>query len=523
MKSKPIEKAMRSTVLDRLIGYFDPNAALRRQRARGMMAVTNNYLGASRTKSSMRKWFTSAKSADADLIPNLEILRQRSRDLVRNQPLAAGAIKTVVSNVVGKGLRMESTIDAKVLGISESEAIEWQDRAEQEYRLWSESKDCDITRHSNMAGLQDLAFRSALENGDSFVILPMVSVDTLPYSTRIQLVEADRVCNEKRKANTNNLVAGIELDRFGATKKIHVLDTHPGALKKEKERWSKVDVVGKYGRRNVIHLFDRKRIGQSRGEPFLASVIDPLKQLGQFTDAELTAAVVSGMFTVFVKTEDGSGSLISGDQINNADEAVRDYELGNGAIIEGIKGDSIETINPGRPNSSFDPFVQAILRQVGVALEIPFEVLIKHFTASYSAARSALLEAWKFFQNRRAWLATNFCQPVYEAFLIEAVSLGRLDAPGFFDDPLIRKAYCSASWYGDGPGSLDPLKEAKAAEVRVDMGLTTLPEEIVAYDGGDWSSKHRMAEKVQAARTKAGLTKEKFVTKNDLTNEVEEQ
>ncbi len=129
--------------------------------------------------------------------------------------------------------------------------------------------------------------------------------------------------------------------------------------------------------------------------------------------------------------------------------------------------------------------MQAILRQVGVALELPFEVLIKHFTASYSAARSSLLEAWKFYRVRRSWLAGSFCQPVYEAWMEEAVALGRIDAPGFFDDPLLRRAYCGAVWHGDGPGSIDPLKEASAVEKRLSINLRTLDQEIAEDSGGD--------------------------------------
>lgn len=102
-------------------------------------------------------------------------------------------------------------------------------------------------------------------------------------------------------------------------------------------------------------------------------------------------------------------------------------------------GEKVSSVDPGRPNAAFDPFVMAILRQIGVALEIPFELLVKHFTASYSAARAALLEAWKFFYTQRKWLADNFCQPVYEAWLTEAVLSGRVSAPGFFDDPLVDK------------------------------------------------------------------------------------
>ncbi len=142
--------------------------------------------------------------------------------------------------------------------------------------------------------------------------------------------------------------------------------------------------------------------------------------------------------------------------------------------------------NPGRPNQAFDPFVQAILRQIGVALELPFEVLIKHFTSSYTAARGALLDAWRYFSRRRDWLADNFCQPVFEAWLADEVARGKIAAPGFFSDYTLRAAYCGSQWVGDAPAILDEYKEAKAAELNLQLGRTTLAKETLAYDGSDW-------------------------------------
>ena len=193
----------------------------------------------------------------------------------------------------------------------------------------------------------------------------------------------------------------------------------------------------------------------------LAPVIESLKQLGRYTDAELMAAVVSGMFTVFIKSttpQNPLGELVPVEQqIDAADE--NSYEMGNGAIVGLGENEDVVTANPGRPNTAFDDFVMSVCRQIGSAIELPYELLIKHFTASYSASRAALLEAWKMFRMRRAWFVQTFCQPVYEEWLAEAVAKGRIQAPGFFEDEAIRAAWCGAEWYGPSQGQLDPLKK----------------------------------------------------------------
>ena len=90
------------------------------------------------------------------------------------------------------------------------------------------------------------------------------------------------------------------------------------------------------------------------------------------------------------------------------------------------------------------------------------------------------------FRARREWLAGEFCQPVYEQFLMEAVARGRVEAPGFFDDPIIQKAWCGAEWNGPAQGMLDPTKEAQAAQIRVSNGFSTREEETRGMNGGNY-------------------------------------
>ncbi len=139
------------------------------------------------------------------------------------------------------------------------------------------------------------------------------------------------------------------------------------------------------------------------------------------------------------------------------------------------------------PVASFDTFVKTFCKLVGAGLGIPYDVLVKEYNSSYSAARAALLDAWEEFRMRRKWFVDDFCQPVYEIWLAEAVARGRVIAPGFFDDPLIRAAWCSAQWIGPVQGSLDPLKEATAAVLKIQHGLKTHEQATMEDSGGDWN------------------------------------
>jgi hypothetical protein len=132
--------------------------------------------------------------------------------------------------------------------------------------------------------------------------------------------------------------------------------------------------------------------------------------------------------------------------------------------------------------------VLSLIKQIGMGLGVPFEVLIKVFNSSYSASKAALLDAWMRFRSERIWLARSFCQPVYETWLAEAITLGRVKAPGFFRDPLVRWAYCQAAWFGDSMGSINPKDEVAAFSAAIEARLTTHERAEWELFGTDWNA-----------------------------------
>ena len=403
--------------IDGVIAAVSPQLALKREAARHKMQILNsgygNY-GANVTKKSMLGWDYYSASWREDINDNLLILRQRSRDIYMGVPIGRAAINTMRTNVVGRGLMPKPTIDADVLNLSPEQAKELERKISKEWELWAESADCDMARLDNFYELQQLAFLNWLASGDTLALLPVKPRKNQPYDLRVQLIEADRLSSPHDfDTFDNQIVGGVEIDADGEVIAYHFSKHHPLSYANECMEWQRVKAYGnRTGRRNVIHLMSRERIDQRRGVPFLSPVIESLKQLGRYTDAELIAAVVSGMFTVFIeKTEDKDGEPIGSgvpedEQIDEEDETS--LELAPGAILDLGEGETAHDINPGRPNKNFTGFVEAICQQIGAALEIPYELLMKHFTASYSASRGALEEAWKMFKMYRTWLANDF-------------------------------------------------------------------------------------------------------------------
>ncbi len=510
-------------ILDKAIAVIAPTAAVNRLKARTALALAGSYNGGSRSRSALRNWNPFSGDANDDTIYDLPTLRARSRDLARNAPIGGAALNTVVTNVIGTGLSMQSNPDAKFLGWSDEQTAEWKREIESEWQLWCFSHDCDASRKMNFYGLQSLALRSMLESGDVISLTPAIKRNG-PYSLTIQLIEADRLRNKDNVRDTARMIEGVSLDGNGAPTKYAITKQHPGSFQKGKLEWIEVDAYGKNGRKNIIHLFDQRRPGQVRGVPYLSPVIEHLKQLARYSEAELQAAVVSAALAIFVKMDaDAFMTLFSE---SNADEYIKSAKSWDGSVstdLDGpgkavnlLPGEGIEVPELGRPNANFDPFFLSMLKQIGPVLEIPFEVLVKHFGSSYSASRAALLDFWRFVRVRRDFMATNFCEPIKELWFEEAVALGRVHAPGFFSDPRIRQAYTQVDWVGDSPGSIDPEKEVNAAEKRINLGISTREKESVLYDGGDWEANHRQLAKEQAMRDEAGLSQEPKTTEPSL-------
>jgi len=238
-------------VIDRVINAFSPERGLRRAAARRKLGIIENSgysnYGASRTKKGLIGWLYGGGSASEDIEENLSALRERSRDLYMGVPLATGAIKTMRTNVVGSGLVLKSQVDYSYLGISEEAAQEIEGNIEREFSLWADSHGCDLERTDNFRKLQQLAFMNWLLSGDVFVALPTTQRPDMPYDLRIQLIEADRVCNPPNKEDDRNIVGGVETNRHGEVVAYHIANSHPlsvDAATSDPKDWKRVSAYG---------------------------------------------------------------------------------------------------------------------------------------------------------------------------------------------------------------------------------------------------------------------------------------
>lgn len=442
-----------------------------------------------------RRWFSSPRDSKSDTLRFLPTQRGQSRELARTSPIAVGAINTNIDRVVGTGLALSCQPDRDILGWTEAQAAAWKKTTQAEFSLWSDSAESDICNTLNFYEQQALVLRSTLESGDCFTNLPNGQPTiSQPYKLRVQVIEADRVGNEFGKMDGQGGVSGgIKFDGNGRPLACFVYDQHPGATYQALTngnlyKGSFVDFVGSSGRRRILHHLRKLRPDQPRGVPYLAPITNLIKQLKRLSDAEVEAAVISAFFTVFIEGAPNGNPAPIFTGAEGAETVGDDIKLGQGAVVGLMAGEKATIANPARPNPNLDAFITSMLREVGMALGIPQELLSKQFNASYSASKAALLDAWVYFRNVRTWLARSFCQPVYETWLAEAVASGRIAAPGFFTDPLMRWAYTRAAWHGDSMGSINPKDEVAAYTSAIDARLMTRERAVWELFGTDFTA-----------------------------------
>lgn len=533
-------------IVDKAIAFVSPRIALKREMARTRLSFMRDLKnsgydqsGASTQKKSLKGWTAVSKSPQEDIDANLHTLRQRSRDLYMSSPLGVSAIKINRTNVIGGGLKLKAKIDYEILGLTREQAERWEKNTEREFALWAESKWCDALRLSNFYELQQLALISWLMNGDAWGLIKYEDPTSwMPYGLRVHLIEADRISTPEMgqitssfimtKSNTvgeaengNTIYNGVEVDSNGTVVAYYICNQYPNSnIKGYKKEWVRVEAFGqRTGNPNILQIFEQERCEQYRGIPYLTPVIEALKQITRYTEAELTAAVVQAFFTAFIKYEGPKTEIPFGEvipeeqQVDQPDPTT--YELGAGTINVLGPNEDVVFADPKRPGSGFEGFVNNITKQIGAALEIPHELLTKNFMASYSASRAALLEAWKAFKMRRTWFSSDFTQPIYELWLAEAVARGRINAPGFFNDPIIRKAWARAEWIGPAQGQIDPTKEVEAAIMRVKQGFSTRERETYELTGGNWDDNIDQITRENELLAKANSVQQKEVNKDN--------
>lgn len=376
----------------------------------------------------------------------LSILRERSRDLSKNNPFMAKAMNGIQAEVVGSG------IIAKVSGPKALQTA---------WKEWAESTDCDADGRLNFYGIQSLVIKSVAESGECFVRRRWRKDMDIPF--QLQVIEPDMIADNRLGLgeSTGNIKAGISFDRRGRRTAYHLYKEHPGsafAMAGLSQATVRVDA------QDIIHVYRTERPGQIRGVPWAAPVITRLRLLDDYEDAALERARVAACFAAFIIEPDDSGIPKT---VNDDGDEVQPLER----LEPGI----VETLTPGRDvkfgtppsDGDYDKVTLQNLRAIAAGFQIPYELLTGDYSrVNFTSGRMGQLSSAKEIKKIRSHvLIPHLCQGVFGWFK-ESASV-RMNV-----------ANAKATWTPPRAEMVDPTKETAALVSRVRSGLLTWDEAV---------------------------------------------
>lgn len=490
--------------LDNFIGALSPQWGVKRTKARKLMrayagAESNRLTNNARPKN---------QAADSELMGpyGADALRAWSRKLVRDNAYAWGVVDTIVSSVVGCGMTAQSMLET-------DDGVDVEDVNFLRDDSWDRWTDvCDINGQYTFVEMQRMAQREIVEAGE--VLIHMVTTPakefrgiSRPVPFALELVEADRLAADKdtyaiARDGGKRIVRGVELDELGKPLAYWIYPDHPQAP----QAWNRDPI--RVEAKNVLHLFRRDRIGQSRGVTWFAPVVSWLRDLGVYVENELQASAVASCFGVAIKTE-GSFPGLSGESTepDSVDDNGNSFEYLEPAMVARLRpGESIESINPGRPNSASEPWINLMLRGIAVGTGLSYEVVARDYSkTNYSSSRTSQLEDRRRFRCWQMYLIQHLCKPVRAKFAEAAALAGVPHFPTMAELLADRHSADPVEWQTPEWEWVDPQNEQKASQASID-GLQSTYQTELGSRGRNWRQVFHQRAKEERLKDQLGLT-----------------
>lgn len=421
-------------------------------------------------------WVAASTSADAEMRGPLKVLRNRSRDLGRNNDYMRDFLREVQTNVIGpNGIPFQSQIKME-RGKELNEKLN--DKVEELWNRWCRKEFCDVSGKLAFPDIEKLLMRQIPEGGEVFVrkIYQSFGGSKIPFA--LEILEADRVDDDMNGVSVygNTIVMGVEKDSWGRPVAYYVKPSHPGddaSVRNNQNSHTSQRIPAS----EIIHLGLIERWPQTRSVPWIASAMMRLHHMKGYEEAEVIAARASASIMGFITNKEGQ---ITGDQVVGG-ERVTQFSPGEFKYL--APGEEVSVPNLNRPSGQLDPFMSFMLRGVAAALGVSYETISKDYSkTNYSSSRQSLLKEREAWRTLQLWIIRNFHQPIFEAWLDMAVLSGQIDLKGY---ELMPEKYQAVKWMPRGWAWIDPEKEVKAYKEAVTGGFKTVTA-VVAEDGNDY-------------------------------------
>jgi lambda family phage portal protein len=407
-----------------------------------------------------RDWVAVTMSPDGEIRGDIRGLRNRARQLVRDNSHAAGFVNEFALQVIGPNeIRLQSKIRNQSGDLISAVNAE----IEKKWKRWGMPENASADRRSSWADMQRAWFRALPMDGE--IILRHLDYHENEFGYTIQQIDPDLLdesYNLGGSRDRNEIRMGVELDRWGGPVAYWFWNRHPqdntSGIKLERIRVPASEIV---------HKFIQYRPGQTRGYSWFAPVLLDLKMLDGYQQAELVATRMAAAKMGFLVQK--NPELVGGSAATKALDDDQEMETAPGVVEELPPGWEFQGFDPTHPSTAFKEFTKCILRSVSRGLNMAYTTLTGDLEAvNYSSIRAGLMSERDQYRMLAQWAAVHICRPVYMHWIKSAIlhNAVRVDAR-------LASEYDEVEWQGRGWKWVDPLNDLQAAELAIRLGLTT--------------------------------------------------
>jgi len=435
---------MKQTWIDRTLLAIAPTYQIRRLRARMAAELALRHYEAGSVGRRTQGWRRGGGDANALLAAVLAPIRERARDLVRNNPYAESALGTIADHAVGWGI------------VAKPEPANT--RTLEAWKNWAETRACDADGRHDFYGLQKLVMRTIVESGEVLIRRRFRRPeDGFKVPMQLQVLDPDFIDSTRDSFGSvvggDRTIQGVVFDGIGRVKGYWLFKEHPGSSLAGSTASNFVPAS------EILHVFRSMRPGQVRGLSWFAPVLLMFKDFDEFADATLKKQKISACLSVL--TTDPDGSLQPLGTANDAATPAID-SLEPGAILNLQPGRTVEVVDPPQAGDYVE-YSKTVLRAIATGLGVTYEDLTGDYAdMPFSAARMSRIRHWARVEDWR-WriLIPQFCDPVWTWF-VQAAAVMQL-AP----------ASAGVEWSAPPPPMVDPVNEGLAIMRNVRSGIQT--------------------------------------------------
>ena len=491
------------------------------------LALGGAYEGAARFDKQIAGWYPPLQSADADILPDKDLLDARSRDIGRNDAYVQGGATLHKDGIVGAFYMLNAKPMWEVLGKTEEWAETFQREVESLFTLWAESpmKWVDASRQNDLTSLVRLAVGVYTFTGETLATVEYVKQRGREFRTAIQMVDTDRLSTPETLRHDPTIRGGLKLDGYGAPQSAFIRVRHPRDIYTGVPEywWKEVKFQKPWGRQQVIYIREQQRIDQTRA---IADIVAGLKEIAitkKFRDVTLQKAVLAATYAATIESELPPQAVYEQLGVTGgAGKATTEYATqfltalaaytgsSKNMLIDGVKiphlypGTRLKFQHAADPAGVGQDFEQSLLRYIAAALNVSYEELARDYSkTNYSSARAAMATTHRFMQSRKRIVADAFASHVYRLWLEEAINQDRIksfpasEASTLYTDGFLNlmfDALTNCVWIGAARSQIDELKETQAAVLRIKYGLSTHEDELSRM-GKDWRQVYSQLER----------------------------